>query len=400
MADKQKKDSIRIFYYLSSILIVPALVGAVSFYWKYDLSQVISNIVLAAIFMSLIVYLLIHARLHALYAYDNERKFSRFVIWFYVSFLTSLLCHYLPFAGWPYLVIFIGLAISSNTIIGICCGTMFLSLSVLLTPECGFYVFFLYFIAGIMGIIMFSEMDEQFNLTYPLVVTLCFFSVLFMATLVIFENRSLSVDLLFVPVINLLISFLLLLLILKSFRANFVVPFRNRYLDINDQQYPLLLELKQQSLDDYMITIHTVHFSELIGSKIHCDLDKLKTCAYYYRIGLLKGENNWENVESICQEHHFPPEAIELLKECLTSKHCIRTREAAIVLISDSIIRVLLSVLKNNSGSKPDYQRIINLVFDKKMESGFLNHCNISIEEYLILKNTFLEENLYYDFLL
>ena len=149
-----------------------------------------------------------------------------------------------------------------------------------------------------------------------------------------------------------------------------------------------------------MEAIHTVHFAERIADKIGCNVDKVKTAAYYYRIGMLRGENNWENVQAIAWENHFPQEAIDLLEECLTHQEAVLHKEAAIVLLSDSVIRVILAAQRKMTEGKPDYQKLISILFDKKVEAGFLNQCNISFQEFLELKQIFLEENLYYDFLL
>ena len=149
-----------------------------------------------------------------------------------------------------------------------------------------------------------------------------------------------------------------------------------------------------------MEAIHTVHFAERIADKIGCDVDKVKTASYYYQIGTLRGENNWENVKAIVLENHFPQEAVDLLEECLTHREAVLHKEAAIVLLSDSVIRVILAAHRKMPDSKPDYQKLISVLFDKKVEAGFLNQCDISIREFLELKQIFLEENLYYDFLL
>ena len=69
-------------------------------------------------------------------------------------------------------------------------------------------------------------------------------------------------------------------------------------------------------------------------------------------------------------------------------------------MLSDSVIRVILAAHRKMPDSKPDYQKLISVLFDKKVEAGFLNQCDISIREFLELKQIFLEENLYYDFLL
>ena len=54
---------------------------------------------------------------------------------------------------------------------------------------------------------------------------------------------------------------------------------------------------------------------------------------------------------------------------------------------------------KDFKGKKIPYNSIIDIIFDKFYNSDILNNCEISIRELKIMKNTYIEENLYYDFL-
>lgn len=385
---------------IAMLLLFPVLTFAMLYLRGFSREELIADTVMAGAAGAVVVYLQFHMILNHRYGYDNELHWKRFYFLLLCGLAAALLFPFLPVAGWPYLVLFILLSMYGNSFAGLVSGTMLLMLSLLLTPDAGMPVFFLYFLSGIIGIILFSGIDSDFKVELPLFITMLFFALLLMADIVLFENRSLTGELFIVPVINLLVCFFLLIVVLKAFNTRVVNPYRERYLEINDQQHPLLVELKQKSRDAYIEAIHTVHFAERIAGKIGCDVDSVKTAAYYYRIGTLRGENTWENVREIANENSFPQEAIDLLQECLTQEEAVTHKEAAIVLLSDSVIRLVLEAQHQIPDGKPDYQKLISGLFDQKLESGFLNQCDISICEFLELKQTFLEENLYYDFLL
>ncbi len=400
MQEQAKSHKFFVAAQIGMLLLFPALTFGMLYLRSFSKEELVSDTIMAGIAGAVVVYLQFYMMVNHRYSYDNELHWKRFYLILLGGLAAALLFPFLPVAGWPYLILFILLAMYGNLFSGFVSGTMLLMVSVLLTPGIGFHVFFLYFLSGLVGVILFNEIDSDFRVELPICVTMLFFSVLLMADIVLFENRSLSGELFIVPVINILVCFFLLLLTLKTFNSQVVNPFRGRYLEINDQQHPLLIALKQKSKDTYMEAIHTVHFAERIADKIGCNVDKVKTAAYYYRIGMLRGENNWENVQAIVWENHFPQEAIDLLEECLTHQEAVLHKEAAVVLLSDSVIRVILAAQRKMTEGKPDYQKLISILFDKKVEAGFLNQCNISFQEFLELKQIFLEENLYYDFLL
>ena len=77
-------------------------------------------------------------------------------------------------------------------------------------------------------------------------------------------------------------------------------------MDINDPECPLLVELKNVSKPEYYHTIHTAYLCSRIALQLKLDDAVVKACAYYHKIGLLKGENNWENAEQILAGNQIP----------------------------------------------------------------------------------------------
>ena len=400
MQEQAKSRKAFVAAQLGMLVLFPALTFAVLYLRSFSYEEMIADTVMAGMAGAVVVFLQFYMMSSHRYGYDNELHWKRFYLILLGGLAAALLFPFLPVAGWPYLILFILLSIYGNLLSGFISGSLLLMITVLLTPGVGFHVFFLYFLSGLIGVVLFNGIDAEFKVELPIFITMLLFAVLLMADTVLFENRSLTGELFIVPAINLLVCFFLLLLVLKTFNTQVVNPFKGRYLEINDQQHPLLIELKEKSRDNYIAAIHTVHFAERIAGKIGCDVDKVKTAAYYYRIGTLRGANSWENVRDIALENHFPQEAVELLEECLTKEQAVVHKEAAIVLFSDNVIRVIMTAQRKMPEKKPDYQKLISMLFDKKMEAGFLNECDISIHEFLELKQTFLEENLYYDFLL
>lgn len=219
------------------------------------------------------------------------------------------------------------------------------------------------------------------------------------AELVIFENAKLNAELFLVPLMNVVITGILLLVILKIFSYLVIYKYRDRYMEINDPECPLLVQLKDKSREEYYKAVHTAYLSDKIAKKLGLDDKVVKAGGYYHRIGCLQGENTWENVRNIGMEYQFPPEVLAVLKEYMEKGSKIVRKETAVLYFADAVVNSILFLLAKDEDGALDYDQIIDTVFKKKQESPRFQECEISIGELNAMKNIFKEEKLYYDFL-
>lgn len=125
----------------------------------------------------------------------------------------------------------------------------------------------------------------------------------------------------------------------------------------------------------------------------------VKACGYYHRIGTMKGENSWENVSSTLEEYHFPSEVLNVLKEYIDNNEKILSRETVVLLFCDTLITTINYLFSKEPQIQIDYQKIVNAIFKKKLESGMIDYSNISLGDLQEMKKILVEEKLYYDFL-
>lgn len=170
-------------------------------------------------------------------------------------------------------------------------------------------------------------------------------------------------------------------------------------MDINDPEFPLLVQLKEMSKEEYYHAVHTAYLSDRIAKRLHLDDAAAKACGYYHRIGRLKGENTWENVSAVCNEYHFPSNTKKILKEYVDEAEKVVSKETIVVLFADCIVSSILYLFEKDPKAKLDYAQIINTVFNKKLETDELWENEISLAQITEMKKIFIEEKLYYDFL-
>jgi len=373
-------------------------VGFASFFFGQESAAIIRNTVASGISVGAVLLLRAQAKEKKTYDYDNIDYYGRFFLCYAFGLLTAVVCGKLPAGGWPFVPLFVLLALFSNSLIGICTGSTLLIIAMMLSGA-GVGIFLLYFVSGMVAVCLFHGLDENYKVGIPTVVTLIVFVVNITAEIILFENAKLNLEMFIIPILNVILTCILLIVILKIFSYLVIYKYRDRYMEINDPECPLLVQLKDKSKEEYYKAVHTAYLSDKIARKLELDDKVAKAGGYYHRIGFLKGENSCESVLEIGKEYRFPPEVLDVLEEYLKSGNRIIHKEAAVIYFAEAVVSSILFLMANDREAKLDYDKIIDTVFEKKQESDIFKDCQLSIGELNRMKKMFKEEKLYYDFL-
>lgn len=395
-AENKKKEPV---YLVNSILIVITvlLVTAGGFLKHAGGAELLRNAILAGTgaFLTCFLYLSEKDRLSEKNA--SPARTIRFAISYGICLAVSLCCAFLPPAGWPFLVVFVMMSLFCGFLPGICGGISFLAFSVLLAGA-DISIFALYVLTGLLGACLFSRLDEKYRIALPLFVSLSFLFVAETACVVLFANETLKWELFLIPALNVIISLILLLILLKVYSGMEIFKYRIKYLEINDQEFELLVNIKEKDKNAYYRAVHAAYFSERIAQALSLDADAAKTAAYYVNAGILYKEPE-KDLEKEFVSYGFPPYARQLLRELTDKNTGIRHKEAAVVYMADAVISSILYLFEKKQDTKTDYAAVIETVFQKKWESGSLKNSELTFAEWNRMKKIFKEEKLYYDFL-
>ena len=399
MEENKDTQGLKTFFISVAMFFITILCVAFSSYiLGQDETSILRNAVVSALCIGIVLFAMAQAKENSLYDYDNKSYYGRFFLCYIIGLLISIVCGKLPAGGWPFVPVFVLLALFSNSLIGICAGSTFLMISILLSgADVG--IFFLYFVSGVAAVCVFRGLDENYKVGVPVVVSLVVLIVNITAEMILFENAKLNLEMFVIPMINVILTCILLIVILKIFSYLVIYKYRDRYMEINDPECPLLVQLKDKSREEYYKAVHTAYLSDKIARKLGFDDKIAKAGGYYHRIGYLKGENSWETVCEIGKEYLFPPEVLETLKEFLEKDSKIVRKETAVIYFAEAVVNSILFMIAENHDAKLDYDQIIETVFEKKQESPAFQECKISIGELNHMEKMFKEEKLYYDFL-
>lgn len=353
------------------------------------------NMVMAAMGMAIVGLLVRQETVEHMMQYDNEEHVPRFFLCLCISLVIALACVFLPAGAWPFLVIYIALALYGGTFLGTVAGSVLLMITVL-GSGAGAHVFVMYLISGFIGVTLFRCLDTEFKVGVPFAISLMGLLVCETANVVLFANERLDMELFVIPAANVIISAVLLLGILKLFSQAVIYRYRLDYMELTAPECKLLSRLKEEAQEDYYQSMHTSYFCERIARKLGLDAQAVKAAGFYHKIGVL---DSGEDVFDLFNRQHFPPALQEILREYLLPDQIVRRKETAVLIMADAVTAAVIHLLAANKGRDLDYDKIIDSVFRIKLDSGILSQCQISLLEITQMKMIFKEEKLYYDFL-
>lgn len=380
-------------------VVTVAVTAMAAFLYGKEIETLTGITILAGMCGGAVLFALEKSRIAHTFLYDNERNLWRFILVYGLFLATAVCCPLLPETGWPFLSVFVALMLFGNELTGVVAGCGLLTIAMLLQGNGNPVVFVIYILSGIVGVLLFSTLDEEFRIWLPMLVSLMMQFVCLCVYTVLYAQESFQLSMLLIPAVNTVVSLILLLIILKFFSFSLIYKTRDVYMDINDPECPLLVELKNVSKEEYYHTIHTSYLCSRIAGKLSLNEDVVKACGYYHRIGTLRGSNSWENTEKILAENNFPERVRELLKQYLDPSERIVAKEIVVLLFADTVISSIHYLFSRDKEAQLDYQKLIQTIFKKKLESNVLEHSDISFGELRQMKKIFVEEGLYYDFL-
>lgn len=329
--------------------------------------------------------------------YTNAEHLGRFFVFYLLGIVFAILSLYLPAKVWPVLILAVALSLTSNAAVGMS-AYITIILIIALATNGQAYVFYMNALVGVFAITMFKDIDYEFRYIGSLVASVIALFVCENAFFILFENKPVTLDIFVLPMINVAITTLFLLVLLKYYSKKIVHVYRDKYQEINDPEFAVLANLKKEDAKAYYHAIHTAYFCDKIARKIGADVYLAKALGYYGKIDILT-ESKEADGRSIAVRYKFPPDLRETYKQ-LSDKDSVMTRkEVAIAYLADAVVSSISYFFEKDKDAVLDYQHVIQLIFKKKLDSNLLYECDITLKELNSMKNLFIEENLYYDFL-
>lgn len=367
------------------------------FFYKMNTGYLLRNgVYIIFYFLGLLYIYFYSARFNKL-DYDNKEHPVRFFLSFGICMIFVMIFPLMDARMWFFVGIAVTLSLFSNSLIGIYSISGMIMYSLLLTGNTSITVFFVYFLSSLIAVLLFQDIEHNFNFGLSLFGAMLVMFVLETAGFILLANIELQAEQFVMPIVNIVVNCLILFFILKFFNLSISNRYTNQYLVINDQGYAALTGLREKSEEEYFRSIHTAYLAERMAALTGCNVNLTKNCAYYHRIKAVFGLSDEECINYL-SDNNFPPEAKEKLMEYFTSDKLIY-RETGIVYLCDLFIYMIMSVFKANPQASIDYEAVVNSLISKEFNQQILSDSLITRQDINHIKEVFLKETLYYDFL-
>lgn len=388
---------------LMFIVTVP-LAGVAAYVYGESFRDIFVFVLTITACIGIIIFSLVQSSVFDTLHYDNGSHYFRFVATFLFAAAISCVLPKLQDDGWAFPAVALALTLFSNTVTGILAYTVVLSICAYLASA-EILIFMFYFVMGVTFAALFEKLDEDYKTGAPMFAAVVLYTV-GMAAKLMFENRGMvSGDVLAIAVVNIFVTFIMMLAVLKYYGSAIVDKEKGKYLAINDQEYKMLAKYKQKDKQLYYNAIHTAYFAEKTARLLGMDVDVAKNGGYYHRIIVSECNASDKPLEEICRANKFPPKAVQLLQEYNYKSMPMKMRETVAVYIADSVVSSIMYLIKKgksgNDGEKDeaDYAKVALAVLHRKINSGILNDSDISLSDLGGLEKIYTGEKLYYDFL-
>lgn len=387
------------------VISIPA-VGVAAYIYEKPFREIFILLLIFSACCGTTVFSFFQSHIYNALHYDNGRHFMRFAVMFLLGVAVSCL---MPMQQdtdfWAVPSIALALALLSNTITGMIAYAGLLSVCFYFTAT-DVLTFLLYFLMGAIFAILFEKLDNEYKTGIPMFTAMTLYIAAISSKVVFQSHGMLTVDMFIVPIINIFITFVMMLVVLRFYCAVVIDKEKGKYLRINDQEFSLLAKYKEEDKQVYYNAIHTAYFAEKTARLLHMDVDVAKNGGYYHKIIALECKKQDKSLEEVCKEHKFPAEAVQLLQEYNYKSQPMKMRETVVVYLADSVVSTIMYLIskgKNDENKEEkadnDYAKIATAVIHRKMESGILNNSDISLADLGGIEKIYTGEKLYYDFL-
>jgi putative nucleotidyltransferase with HDIG domain len=153
----------------------------------------------------------------------------------------------------------------------------------------------------------------------------------------------------------------------------------------------LLMKLKQHSEALYAHALYIADLSARAAKLIGASEQLAMAGGLYHEIGKLNGKNYIEEGLIIAEDYAFPKELKAILREHNIKYDKPNSVEAAIVMLSDSVVSTI-EYIEKSEDRKYTTNKIVDNIFQMRMEKGTFDGANLSLNNFKDLKEFYQKE--------
>lgn len=159
--------------------------------------------------------------------------------------------------------------------------------------------------------------------------------------------------------------------------------------EVVNLQFPLMKRLEEESPKLYLHSKTIAYLSQKAAECIGAKEDVAFAGGLYHEVGRLLGPDYVKNGEELAGQYKLPKEVSDMIRQHNFKVELPKTKEAAIVMLSDNIMSTIL-YLKNSGETSITPEKVIENTFSIRLNKGSLDESGISLKEFHKLKEFYI----------
>lgn len=157
-----------------------------------------------------------------------------------------------------------------------------------------------------------------------------------------------------------------------------------------EENNELLMQLKENS-ELYQHSLSVARIAEKVAASVDANRSLVRTGAMYHDIGkLVDGGDYVTEGVALCQEHGISDTVIQLVEEHNVNYKIPTSKEAAAVMLADTIVSTM--EFNQKKGKEADPELLVEKIFKVRKDKGTLNRCGLSEIELELMEEAMKKE--------
>lgn len=262
----------------------------------------------------------------------------------------------------------------------------------ILSEDQNIYRFLQYILIGLVVTLLFSQLENKKAFPYLAIILAASDAVLQFAVHQ-FDISKLKTFALegCIEIISVLLLVLVGFLYLQFIRPD-DDAIKLKLMCLIEPDYELLLRLENYSMPLLVHSMKISQLSEGAAAAVGGDALLAKAGGLYHEIGRIEDESNYiEAGNKLGQSYNFPNSLLDVMRQHSTGFESPKSIEAAIVMLSDCIVSTSEYLTKTGKRKVISDEKLVQSIFQNRLEKGNLDEAKISQEQIAILKEYYIK---------
>lgn len=395
---KDKYNHKEAYYNIMTLLmylVTFVLVGAVSLLKGKSIGVVSTNIFVSIVCITAILLYLKKVRINQINFTKRLASYGRIINVYWILFVFSFILTFIPSDIRPMFMIGMIMTLVSNEYLGVL-FQIYLSIMITLITADSIETLAFYLLSGIIACGVAKYFAKRKYILYAIIILITM-NLALIGMLEYLKNGVLTSKFILSSLAGTLGGIIVVILVLPYVYYRIDNKLRGELLQISDPDYELIVMLKNYSKELYEHSMRVAKLSERVAYKLGADPLLAKTGGYYHKIGKLESKDYVNCGVEIAKSYSFPEEVVDIIKQHTGRHQCPQTIEAAIVMLSDTIISAFEYLDDKQNELVYDKDIVIDQVIDTKLEKDMLDESGLSLKMFRDIKKCFKQEENIYD---